>query len=156
MGGNCLDVDANAVESFRAPGAGGMIVRLTVQEVRVLLLLGEGLRNKEIGARLGVAERTVGNTLQSTYRKLGVSRRQDAVAEFKRNWSETGHPLSIHTAPETSFSGVVSGRDPQPPTLYRPTPPGIVSTSVIIGVFAVIGVLAVLALVTSRAFHGLG
>lgn len=143
------------MESFRSPGVGATIVRLTVQEVRVLLLLGEGLRNKEIGARLGVAERTVSNTLQSAYRKLSVTRRQDAVAEFKRNWSETGHPLSIHTVPETRFSGGVSGPDPRPPSLYRPTPPGIVSSSVIIGVFAVIGVLAVLALVTSKAFQGL-
>lgn len=144
------------MECFRPPGVGVTIVRLTVQEVRVLLLLGEGLRNKEIGARLGVAERTVSNTLHSAYRKMGVSRRQDAVAEFKRNWSETGHPLSINAGPEIRFSGGVSRADPRPPTFYRPPPPGIVSSSVIIGVFAVIGVLAVLALVTSRAFHGLG
>lgn len=133
-----------------------MIVRLTVREVRCLLLLGEGLRNKEIGARLGVAERTVSNTLQSAYRKLGVSSRQDAMAEFKRNWSETGHRLSISVAPQTRSSGDVSGPEPRPPGFYRPTPPGLLNTSVIIGVFAVIGVLAVLALVTSRAFHGLG
>lgn len=137
-------------------GADSMVLRLTVREVRCLLLLGEGLRNKEIGARLGIAERTVGNTLQSAYRKLGVSARQDAVAEFKRNWSETGHRLSIPAAPETSSSGDVPGPEPRPPGFYRPTPPGLVNTSVIIGVFAVIGVLAVLALVTSRAFHGLG
>lgn len=80
-----------------------MIVRLTVREVRCLLLLGEGLRNKEIGARLGVAERTVSNTLQSAYRKLGVSSRQDAMAEFKRNWSETGHRLSIPSRPKPAL-----------------------------------------------------
>lgn len=137
-------------------GAISMVLRLTVREVRCLLLLGEGLKNKEIGARLGVAERTVSNTLQSAYRKLGVSGRQDAVAEFKRNWSETGHRLSIPAADETGSSGDVSGREPRPPGFYRPTPPGLVNTSVIIGVFAVIGALAVLALVTSRAFHGLG
>lgn len=133
-----------------------MSVRLTVQEVRCLLLLGEGLRNKGIAARLGVAERTVSNTLQSAYRKLGVSSRQDAVAEFKRNWSETGHRLSIPAALETGSSDAVSGREPPAPAFYRPTPPGLVSTSVIIGVFAVIGVLAVLAVVTLQAFHGLG
>lgn len=133
-----------------------MVVRLTVREVRCLVLLEEGLRNKEIGARLGIAERTVGNTLQSAYRKLGVSDRQDAVAEFRRNWSETGHRLSMSASAENGSSFVVAERVEPPPTFYRPTPAGLVNTSVIIGVFAVIGVLAVLAMLTSRAFQSLG
>lgn len=133
-----------------------MAVRLTVREVSCLRLLEGGRKNKEIAAELGVAERTVSNTLQSAYRKLGVTRRQDAVAEFRRNWSETGHRLSMSPAAETGFPDSVSGPDSRPPSFYRPTPPGLVNTSVIIAVFAVIGVLAVLALVTSRAFHGLG
>ena len=133
-----------------------MGVRLTVREVRCLLLVGEGLRNKEIGARLGIAERTVGNTLQSAYRKLGVRDRQDAVAEFRRNWSETGHRLSIPSEGERGLSEGVPGRAPLPPTRYRPTPPGFVNTGVLIAVFAVIGVLSVLGLLTSRAFQALG
>jgi DNA-binding CsgD family transcriptional regulator len=133
-----------------------MGVRLTVREVSCLRLLEGGRKNKEIAAQLGVAERTVSNTLQSAYRKLGVSDRQDAVAEFRRNWSETGHRLSMSPALQTGLSEAVSGPASQPPSFYRPTPPGLVNTSVIIAVFAVIGVLAVLALVTSRAFHGLG
>ena len=133
-----------------------MGVRLTVREVRCLLLVGEGLRNKEIGARLGIADRTVGNTLQSAYRKLGVRDRQDAVAEFRRNWSETGHRLSIPPAAESGLSGPVPGRAPLPPTRYRPTPPGLVNTGVLIAVFAVIGVLSVLGLLTSRAYQALG
>lgn len=133
-----------------------MAVRLTVREVSCLRLLEGGRKNKEIASQLGVAERTVSNTLQSAYRKLGVTRRQDAVAEFRRNWSETGHRLSMSPAAETSFPDGVSGPDSRPPSFYRPTPPGLVNTSVIIAVFAVIGVFAVLALVTSRAFHGLG
>lgn len=133
-----------------------MADRLTVREVSCLRLLEGGLKNKEIASQLGIAERTVSNTLQSAYRKLGVSRRQDAIAEFRRNWSETGHRLSMSPTVETGFSVSVSGPVSRPPTFYRPTPPGLVNTSVIIAVFAVIGVLAVLALVTSRAFHGLG
>lgn len=133
-----------------------MVVRLTVREVRCLILLEEGLRNKEIGARLGIAERTVGNTLQSAYRKLGVGDRQDAVAEFRRNWSETGHRLSMSASAETGFPDGAAQRVSQPPSFYRPTPPGLVNTSVIIGIFAIIGVLAVLALLTSRAFQSLG
>lgn len=133
-----------------------MTDRLTVREVSCLRLLEGGRKNKEIASQLGVAERTVSNTLQSAYRKLGVSRRQDAIAEFRRNWSETGHRLSMSAKPETGSPEGVSGPGSRPPTFYRPTPPGLVNTSVIIAVFAVIGVLAVLALVTSRAFDGLG
>ncbi len=133
-----------------------MTDRLTVREVSCLRLLEGGRKSKEIAAQLGVAERTVSNTLQSAYRKLGVSRRQDAVAEFRRNWSETGHRLSMSAAAETGSSEGVSGPETRPPSFYRPTPPGLVNSSVIIAVFAVIGVLAVLALVTSRAFDGLG
>ncbi|HVK41143.1 MAG TPA: helix-turn-helix transcriptional regulator [Phenylobacterium sp.] len=133
-----------------------MTDRLTVREVSCLRLLEGGRKNKEIASQLGVAERTVSNTLQSAYRKLGVSRRQDAIAEFRRNWSETGHRLSMSARPETGSPEGVSGPGSRPPTFYRPTPPGLVNTSVIIAVFAVIGVLAVLALVTSRAFDGLG
>jgi DNA-binding CsgD family transcriptional regulator len=138
------------------PNLGRLVLRLTVREVRCLLLLGEGLKNKEIGARLGIAERTVGNTLQSAYRKLGVSRRQDALAEFRQNWSESGQRLSMSSPLPTSLSEGVSASSSKPPTFYRPTPPGLVNTSVIIAVFAVIGVLAVLALVTSKAFQSLG
>ncbi len=133
-----------------------MADRLTVREVSCLRLLEGGLKNKEIASQLGIAERTVSNTLQSAYRKLGVSQRQDAIAEFRRNWSETGHRLSMSPQAGTGSSVSVSGPASRPPSFYRPTPPGLVNTSVIIAVFAVIGVLAVLALVTSRAFHGLG
>jgi DNA-binding CsgD family transcriptional regulator len=133
-----------------------MTDRLTVREVSCLRLLEGGRKNKEIASELGIAERTVSNTLQSAYRKLGVSRRQDAVAEFRRNWSDTGHRLSMSPVVESGFAEGVFGPASRPPGFYRPTPPGLVNTSVIIAVFAVIGVLAVLALVTSRAFHGLG
>ena len=133
-----------------------MADRLTVREVSCLRLLEGGRKNKEIAAQLGIAERTVSNTLQSAYRKLGVTDRQDAMAEFRRNWAETGHRLSMSAAPETGSSGGVNGPASRPPTFYRPTPPGLVNTSVIIAVFAVIGVLAVLALLTSRAFQSLG
>ena len=101
-----------------------MTDRLTVREVSCLRLLEGGRKNKEIASQLGVAERTVSNTLQSAYRKLGVSRRQDAIAEFRRNWSETGHRLSMSAKPETGSPEGVSGPGSRPPTFYRPTPPG--------------------------------
>ncbi len=67
-----------------------MAARLTVQEVKVLLGLCDGLRNGQIATRLHISERTVANTLSAAYAKLGVNNRQDAVEEFRQNWSESG------------------------------------------------------------------
>lgn len=76
-----------------------MLDRLSVQEVRCLQALVEGLRNKQIAERLGVAEKTVANTLNTAYRKLGVARRQDAVEEFRKNWAETGKKTGVADQP---------------------------------------------------------
>ena len=53
--------------------------RLTPQEQRILDLLGEGLSNRSIGARLGVAEKTVKNHVSSLLAKLGASNRTEAA-----------------------------------------------------------------------------
>jgi DNA-binding NarL/FixJ family response regulator len=49
--------------------------RLTMNEMRVLGLLVEGNRNKEIAIRLGMNEQAVKNYLRSIYNKTGVSDR---------------------------------------------------------------------------------
>jgi len=75
---------ARALIDARAPDGAE---QLTDRERRVLDLLGEGLSNKEIGARLGIAERTVKAHLTSAFRRLGVERRTQAaiwVREQKR------------------------------------------------------------------------
>ena len=53
--------------------------RLTPQEQRILDLLAEGLSNRSIGARLGVAEKTVKNHVSSLLAKLGASNRTEAA-----------------------------------------------------------------------------
>lgn len=52
---------------------------LTVREVEVLRIAAEGLTAREIGRRLGVAERTVTTHLNNIYRKLGATGRMAAV-----------------------------------------------------------------------------
>lgn len=52
---------------------------LTARELEVLRLLSQGLRNKEIAARLYVSERTVSFHLANVYQKLGVSGRTEAL-----------------------------------------------------------------------------
>ncbi|MFD8614559.1 LuxR C-terminal-related transcriptional regulator [Streptomyces sp. NPDC059631] len=54
----------------------------TERERQVFRLLLTGMSNRQIGRDLGIAERTVKNNLHAIYRKLGVSSRTEAVAEF--------------------------------------------------------------------------
>jgi two-component system, NarL family, response regulator len=53
--------------------------RLTRREDEILELLGNGLKNRELGQVLGVSEDTVKTHLKSLFRKLGVSDRAEAV-----------------------------------------------------------------------------
>jgi two-component system, NarL family, nitrate/nitrite response regulator NarL len=55
-------------------------VALADRQMEVLKALAEGMPNKEIARRLGIAEITVKVHLQSIYRKLGVSNRTEALA----------------------------------------------------------------------------
>lgn len=66
--------------------------RLSPQETRVLALIAEGLTNGDIGARLGVAEKTVRNYVSSLLGKLEVSRRAEAAAYLARRSAGQGNP----------------------------------------------------------------
>ncbi|WP_430332573.1 response regulator transcription factor [Rhodococcus sp. ACT016] len=52
---------------------------LTAQERRLLTLLGEGLTNRQIAARMFLAEKTVKNYVSRLLAKLGVERRTQAA-----------------------------------------------------------------------------
>jgi len=53
---------------------------LTPSERRVLDLIGDGLSNREIGEKLGVAEKTVKNHITSLLAKMGLQRRTQVAA----------------------------------------------------------------------------
>ncbi|PRB65275.1 MULTISPECIES: response regulator [unclassified Microbacterium] len=58
---------------------------LNLREKQTLALIAEGLTNSQIGARLGLAEKTVKNYVSSVLSKLGLERRtQAAVLETER------------------------------------------------------------------------
>lgn len=58
---------------------------LTEREAAVVDLLAEGLRNREIGARLGISERTIEVHLSNAFRKLGVRNRAEMLARILRD-----------------------------------------------------------------------
>lgn len=53
---------------------------LTHSERKVLDLIGDGLSNREIGEKLGVAEKTVKNHITSLLSKMGMQRRTQVAA----------------------------------------------------------------------------
>ncbi|HEX2073515.1 MAG TPA: response regulator transcription factor [Geodermatophilus sp.] len=55
------------------------LAALTDQERTVLELIGEGLTNRQIGARMGLAEKTVKNYTSHLLAKLGLERRTQAA-----------------------------------------------------------------------------
>jgi DNA-binding NarL/FixJ family response regulator len=57
---------------------------LTRHERDVLLLIGEGLTNRQIGERLLIAEKTVKNYVSTLFRKLGLEQRTAAAAYVAR------------------------------------------------------------------------
>lgn len=60
---------------------------LTKSELRVLNLIGEGLSNREIAERLGIAEKTVKNHVTSLLAKMGLQRRTQVAAWVASNRS---------------------------------------------------------------------
>jgi DNA-binding NarL/FixJ family response regulator len=57
---------------------------LSAQEKRVLALVADGKTNKEIGAELGLSEKTVKNHLSNVFQKLQVGRRAHAAAIYRQ------------------------------------------------------------------------
>jgi DNA-binding NarL/FixJ family response regulator len=54
-------------------------VRLTPREQRILVMVGQGLANRDIARALAISEKTVKNHLYSVFRKLGVTSRTEAA-----------------------------------------------------------------------------
>jgi DNA-binding NarL/FixJ family response regulator len=83
-GGSPLDPKAARVllESRRTKQSD---IALTDREQEVLLLVREGLANKQIARRLAISERTVKAHLTSVFQRLGVSDRTQAALWAEKN-----------------------------------------------------------------------
>jgi two-component system, NarL family, response regulator DevR len=73
-------VTARVLERLRrGPEEDELIARLSPQEREVLQLLAEGLTNRQIAARLYLAEKTIKNYVTSVLSKMGMARRTEAA-----------------------------------------------------------------------------
>ncbi|MEO0382840.1 MAG: response regulator transcription factor [Pseudomonadota bacterium] len=87
------DMDlANAPDDDEAAALAKRLSSLTPQQVRVLMMLSQGLLNKQIAYELGVSEATVKAHVSAILQKLNVESRTQAVIAASRiemgNWQE--------------------------------------------------------------------
>jgi DNA-binding NarL/FixJ family response regulator len=73
------DVDLSAGSDAESAELMARMATLTPQQVRVLMMLSEGLLNKQIAYQLGVSEATVKAHVSAILQKLGVESRTQAV-----------------------------------------------------------------------------
>ena len=67
----------------RAPGTEGLAA-LSTREREIAQLVGEGLTNREIGARLFLSEKTIETHLTRVFQKLSVRSRTQVAAVIAR------------------------------------------------------------------------
>lgn len=78
------DVDLGCGSDAATADLMGRLASLTPQQVRVLMMLSEGLLNKQIAYELGVSEATVKAHVSAILQKLGVDSRTQAVIAASR------------------------------------------------------------------------
>ena len=90
------DVDLAGGADAEAAGLMARLATLTPQQVRVLMMLSEGLLNKQIAYELGVSEATVKAHVSAILQKLGVESRTQAVIAAAKieigQWPHTAAP----------------------------------------------------------------
>ena len=96
MGQNLIDpaLTGWVMERLRTsaePAGDDRLMRLSAQEERILELVATGRTNREIGAELHLAEKTVRNYVSSILAKLEVARRAEAAAYLARHSTRSGN-----------------------------------------------------------------
>ena len=92
------DVDLEAGADAEAAELMARLATLTPQQVRVLMMLSEGLLNKQIAYELSVSEATVKAHVSAILQKLGVESRTQAVIAAAKievgQWPQSATPGS--------------------------------------------------------------
>ncbi|MBO0910322.1 MAG: response regulator transcription factor [Acidobacteria bacterium] len=101
------------LEAFRAQGSrphgGRSNVQLTPKESLIVACVTQGMKNKEIAARVGTTEQVVKNYLRKIYDKLGVADRLELALYCLNN-----RVVLDPTAAGEPTSGAASGERPSP------------------------------------------
>ncbi len=88
------DIDLSSGKDKDASDLLSRLSTLTPQQVRVLMMLGEGLLNKQIAFKLGVSEATIKAHVSAILQKLGVDSRTQAVIAINKidtgDWPKVG------------------------------------------------------------------
>lgn len=120
------------VAGWLAAAAGGRpettAPQLSAREVEVLALAAEGLANKQIARRLGIAERTVKAHLTKVFSCLGVTSRTSAAVWWNRHTadataSETPRVVAS-AAPHPRLASTPATTGPRPATRSTDRPAG--------------------------------
>ena len=77
-------VTTRVLERLRTRGEEDELAGLTDQERKILMLIADGLTNRQIGEELFLAEKTVKNYVSNLLAKLGMHRRTEAAAYAAR------------------------------------------------------------------------
>jgi DNA-binding NarL/FixJ family response regulator len=88
------DVRASASKDSEGDALAKKLATLTPQQVRVLMMLREGLLNKQIAYQLGVSEATIKAHVSAILTKLGVGSRTQAVIAAGRIEGEAERPTA--------------------------------------------------------------
>jgi DNA-binding NarL/FixJ family response regulator len=86
------DVDLSTVADPEMTRLRDRLVTLTPQQVRVLMMLSQGLLNKQIAYELGVSEATIKAHVSAILQKLGVESRTQAVIAAAKIAGEQWRP----------------------------------------------------------------
>ena len=89
------DIDLSGSEDAESADLIRRLATLTPQQVRVLMMLSEGLLNKQIAYELGVSEATVKAHVSAILDKLGVDSRTQAVIVAGRIGATQRSPTGI-------------------------------------------------------------
>ena len=91
------DLDLSAKPDDRSAAMLARLASLTPQQVRVLMMLSEGLLNKQIAYELSVSEATVKAHVSAILQKLGVeSRTQAVIAASKIEGGQWPQPAAVN------------------------------------------------------------
>ena len=94
------------VSYLKQPSITEVLSSLTDLEERTLRLVSNGLSNREVGAILGILEKTVKYHMTKTMAKLGVRNRVEATLVARQGWGIATSPTDVVAErPNTTIAG---------------------------------------------------